>query len=109
MKSKLCFSYFSLSKPIAFHQKPAPKPPFSLKDSVESLLLSRHSVGSKSDAEKGQAEVTDKEKEKEREQIILMYPIESLFRTIIQSEAIATQSEETHETDEEKSTVLYSI
>jgi hypothetical protein len=34
--------------------------------SVESLLRSRHSVGSECDTEKEQAEENDKEKEKER-------------------------------------------
>jgi hypothetical protein len=48
---------------------------------VESLLRSRHSVVCESDTEKEQAEVTDKEKEQEREQIIGIYRIESLFRS----------------------------
>jgi hypothetical protein len=52
---------------------------------VESLLRSRHSVGSESDTEKEQAGVIDKAKEKEREQRISMYPIENLFRAIVQS------------------------
>jgi hypothetical protein len=49
--------------------------------SIKSLLRSRHSVGSESDTKKELAEVTDKEKEQEKEQRIRMYRIESLFRS----------------------------
>jgi hypothetical protein len=68
--------------------------------SVGSLLRSCHSVGSESDTEKDQAEVTDIEKEKEREsRETECIPSKACFEAIIQSEAIATLMEET---DEEK-------
>jgi hypothetical protein len=52
-KSKLCLSYFSLSK---------------LMHPIESLLLSRFSVGSESEANVTQSDETDEEKEKTGEE-----------------------------------------
>jgi hypothetical protein len=57
--------------------------------SDENLLRSRHSVGSESDLEKEQAEVTDKEREQDREQRSRMYSDETCFEAAIQSEVKA--------------------